>query len=291
MTANSRINRRGAPYILLLGGICADVQGASTVQISGVVRGRGMTLPTASAVCRANAGGRTAAADLQGKVSLTLDNVRDSNIYCTFSAPGYAPYDLTGVPNRGQVTFATIELVPLLTLSAGPLNVLRSADRKYTVLDTLIHNESGKAIQVTELHLNGTARAQTTCLDPRPSIIYRVKDNLRVSRNNMVADDAGATIESPNSNEKNAGYWKDDAEVNVSGSIERQGCNQARITLTFPYSFSIDKGEAPKIRVAVPQVLHEYAQTGPQSLDLSHWERLDIVFVLGDGSYVSAPLK
>ena len=291
MTTKSRINRRGALYTLILGGICADVGGASTVQITGVVHGRGMALPAASAVCHANGGRRTAAADLQGNVSLTLDNVQDANIYCTFSAPGYAPYDLTGVPNRGQVAFAAITLVPLLTVSAGPLSVLRSADRKYTVLDTLIHNESGRAIQVTELHLNGTARVQTSCLDPRPSIIYRVKDNLRVLRNNRVADDAGATIESPNSNEKNTGYWKDEAEVNVSGSIERQGCNQARITLTFPYAFSIDAAETPKIRVAVPEVLHEVAQTESQSLDLSEWERVDLTFVLGDGSHISAALK
>jgi hypothetical protein len=286
--AVSRVGRR-IPYSLILWCTCLGTSAAASIQVVGAIRGRvGLPPPTASVVCYANGTRATAlpeSSGLTGTVSFAIQGISATHVSCRFSARGYFPLERTVVIVRDRASFGTIDLVPAPTLALSPIVVVQSLDGKYTYLDTEFNNESSKAIQINALQIRGSAHASTGCFDPRPALVYRLQESLPIQRGSTVLGETpfGVAVEGAESALKD--------EVQATGSLEKLGCDQARLRLDIPYLIPLAAGERGKVRVAIPQTFHGLAGTDEQRIVFSGWERLSLSFSLGDGSLVEIGLR
>jgi hypothetical protein len=112
-----------------------------------------------------------------GEFSIILRSLPDvSQLRAQFSAPGFISQtrNLIFVNNLAKVGIVRLSRAPGLQL--GHLQVTISGDQKISILTLSAENQSSKSIEVISTSLKGTARRQTSCLDFRPDLIFKIAD-------------------------------------------------------------------------------------------------------------------
>lgn len=193
-----------------------------------------------------------------------------THVRCEVAAPGYEPVRETapvlGSPN---ISCGRILLRRLPGLRLGSVVVSESADRRFARIDVEIHNAGSRRHEVVGVRLLGTARRQTECLDLSPGVTYTIFNggNLNVVR---VEDHALNRADS----------------VRITGAVDFLPCDQIRLDVTIPTSFSMNAGESLKVRFQLPQRLRQRPDAPFRRYNLQAWEQIQIRLLLPDGSYI-----
>lgn len=214
-------------------------------------------------------------ADLQGQFRIRVEVQTVDRLRCEVSATGYVTERRNLVVSKGIANTGEIRLSHVKGLRLGALSAIESGDGRFTYIDVLVQNEGESTVEVASQSLRGTARAETECSSPAPTIMFSVSDTVEQDR-------VRVTVGEQDSAKKD--------QIKATGKLEMLPCRQMRLELVIPTTYLISPGEKLKLRFAVPTVMHD-PEKQRTSVSLNAWDSLQLSLSLGDGSTVSAGLR
>ena len=219
---------------------------------------------------------------LGGRYSLSMESGNASHVSCTTSAKGFKPGVVTGLIADGKAHLETLALVRSTTLSIeAVLKQSLASEGDATGVAVLLANHGASDVAVAELSVAATAHEQTTCFDPRPTLIFDFAPRLAFQMTSPSQGTAKGHFEWPQGNLRES--------VSATVKLEKMGCDQQRLLIRIPYPFNVPRDSSLWLRFVLPARIAAQGGTEGKAVDilLFGWEQIQADVRLADGTTLS----
>ena len=209
-----------------------------------------------------------------GSFSIKFDATRNAPLRCEISAPGFMSetrnFELS---EDMQQSLGTIVLKTAAVLKIREATRIVSGALQEIYLDFFLINAAENDIEVNGIHITGTARGETSCLDFTPAL------NLDITQ--LVA---GGKITAVSIHDNQT---QQTDTVSAKGGAELLPCQQCRLDITVPMLFRLAGHEERKIRIVLPR---HVAQKSRECRALEDWAAMGIHVLTANGD-ISATVR